>query len=130
GGAGREGRAAARLTAGAAHPPRGREATRPAGASTTKGNPMRQIILTVTREERVIQQFAFAARTVTIGRVVENDVVLDHPNVSRMHAEISAEDGKLFVDDLGSANGTLLNGRRVDRAEVRHRDVLAIGPFK
>ncbi|HLU39289.1 MAG TPA: FHA domain-containing protein [Planctomycetota bacterium] len=91
---------------------------------------MRQIILTVTREERVIQQFAFAARTVTIGRVVENDVVLDHPNVSRMHAEISAEDGKLFVDDLGSANGTLLNGRRVDRAEVRHRDVLAIGPFK
>src|SRR5690606_37368798 len=73
GGAGREGRAAARLTAGAAHPPRGREATRPTGASTTKGNPMRQIILTVTREERVIQQFAFAARTVTIGRVVDSD---------------------------------------------------------
>lgn len=47
-----------------------------------------------------------------VGR--EGDVMLPDPKVSRKHAQIVSEDGAMFVEDLGSTNGTLVNGNRVD----------------
>jgi pSer/pThr/pTyr-binding forkhead associated (FHA) protein len=47
--------------------------------------------------------------------------------VSRRHAELRAEDGRWIVRDLGSSNGTWVNGRRVMEAEVRPGDVLHLG---
>jgi transcriptional regulator with PAS, ATPase and Fis domain len=68
----------------------------------------------------------------TIGRAVGNSILLDDPRVSRHHAVIRAlEPGRWTVSDLGSANGTVLNGRRVLLPErLWHRDVLQVGSAK
>ena len=55
---------------------------------------------------------------VTIGRSRECDIVIDDPNVSRKHAEVRPRGGSWVLTDLGSTNGSLLNGRRIDHAEV------------
>lgn len=55
---------------------------------------------------------------VTLGRSRQCDVMLDDPNVSRTHAEIRARGGSWILTDLGSTNGSRLNGRRVDGSEV------------
>jgi ABC-type multidrug transport system ATPase subunit len=66
-----------------------------------------------------------------IGRVVgQADFVLDHPHVSRRHARLSVDGGRAFLHDLGSANGTFVNGRRLTRqVELRRGDRIDIGPF-
>jgi hypothetical protein len=55
---------------------------------------------------------------VTLGRSRQCDVVLEDPNVSRQHAEIRPRGGSWVLSDLGSTNGSLLNGRRVTGPEV------------
>ncbi len=54
----------------------------------------------------------------TMGRSRRCDVMLDDPNVSRTHAEIRPRGGSWVLTDLGSTNGSRLNGRRLDGAEV------------
>lgn len=64
----------------------------------------------------------------TIGRSRQCDVVLDDPNVSRSHAEIRPRGGSWVLADLGSTNGSRLNGRRVDGPEVLRRgDEIQLG---
>lgn len=69
------------------------------------------------------------ARTaVRIGRSSENDLVIDDLVVSRQHAELRAlADGTYEIADLGSHNGTFLNGTRTDRAPVTEGDIIGIG---
>jgi len=55
---------------------------------------------------------------VTVGRSRQCDVTLDDPNVSRTHAEIRPRGGSWVLTDLGSTNGSRLNGRRLDGPEV------------
>jgi hypothetical protein len=55
---------------------------------------------------------------VTIGRSRQCDVVIDDPNMSRQHAEIRPRGGSWVLTDLGSTNGSCLNGRRIDQPEV------------
>jgi hypothetical protein len=66
-------------------------------------------------------------KRVRIGRGLDNDVVLDDASVSRHHAEITREDGRLEVRDLGSTNGTWVNAARVELASVEPGDQLAFG---
>jgi Protein of unknown function (DUF3662)/FHA domain len=64
----------------------------------------------------------------TIGRGRQADVVLNDPNVSRKHAEIRPRGGSWVVADLGSTNGSQLNGRRIDGPEVlRPGDEIELG---
>jgi len=51
--------------------------------------------------------------TVTIGRVADNTLMLPDPNVSRFHAQVRAVDGGYRLVDMGSTNGTAVNGARV-----------------
>ncbi|MFK8909601.1 FHA domain-containing protein [Streptomyces sp. YS-3] len=68
------------------------------------------------------------ARTVRIGRAPENDLVVDDLIVSRRHAELRARpDGGYEIVDLGSHNGTFLNGQPVDRAAVSPGDIVGVG---
>lgn len=62
-----------------------------------------------------------------IGRSRECDVVLADPNASRRHAEIRRDREGWIVRDLGSTNGTLVNGRRVQVARLRPGDRLTLG---
>ncbi|MFF9405168.1 FHA domain-containing protein [Streptomyces anandii] len=68
------------------------------------------------------------ARTLRIGRAADNDLVVDDLIVSRRHAELRArEDGGHDIVDLGSHNGTFLNGTPVSRARVGPGDIIGVG---
>ncbi|MGW3106930.1 FHA domain-containing protein [Streptomyces sp. NPDC001100] len=68
------------------------------------------------------------ARTVRIGRAADNDLVVDDLIVSRRHAELRAmPDGTYEIVDLGSHNGTYLNGQPVTRAPMGPGDIVGIG---
>ena len=62
-----------------------------------------------------------------IGRASECQLVLIDDTVSRRHAELRVEDGRWLLRDLGSFNGTWVNGRRVVEAEVRPGDLVHLG---
>ena len=63
----------------------------------------------------------------TIGRSGENDIVISDPNVSRRHAQLSRLENGFTVEDLGSTNGTLLDGAPIDRERIESGDELAFG---
>jgi pSer/pThr/pTyr-binding forkhead associated (FHA) protein len=64
----------------------------------------------------------------TIGRAVENEVVVISKRASREHARIHREGRKTFLEDLGSTNGTYLNGERVlGTVPMRDGDLIAVG---
>ncbi|MFD5426679.1 FHA domain-containing protein [Streptomyces sp. NPDC127084] len=68
------------------------------------------------------------SRTIRIGRSPDNDLVIEDLIVSRRHAELRAlPDGSYEIADLGSHNGTYLNGQRITRAAVTPADILGIG---
>ncbi len=63
----------------------------------------------------------------TIGRVAGCDIVLDDAKASRRHARLCVEGGVVEIEDLGSSNGTLLNGKPVQRRLLRDGDEVQIG---
>src|SRR5882672_9995528 len=65
-----------------------------------------------------------------VGRKDECDVRLDHKSVSKMHCVIVKTDGMLFLRDLGSTNGTRVNGTRIRRAALLPNDQVTIAHFK
>ena len=66
----------------------------------------------------------------SIGRDAANDLVLSDPNVSRFHAEIAVRDGRAEVVDLGSRNGTRVDGELVERAPLERGSSVGIGPYR
>ena len=67
-------------------------------------------------------------RTLRIGRAEDNDIVLDDLSVSRHHAELRNIDGRYEIVDLGSRNGTFLNGSPIAyRAPVTEEDIIGVG---
>jgi ABC-type multidrug transport system ATPase subunit/pSer/pThr/pTyr-binding forkhead associated (FHA) protein/ABC-type multidrug transport system permease subunit len=68
---------------------------------------------------------------ILIGRDPSSYLPLNHPTVSTRHAEIYKQnDGSLVIRDLGSTNGTFVNGQRVSQVPLKSGDVIQIGPFK
>jgi ABC-type multidrug transport system ATPase subunit/pSer/pThr/pTyr-binding forkhead associated (FHA) protein/ABC-type multidrug transport system permease subunit len=72
----------------------------------------------------------FTGDRLTIGRDETNDVVLDDPNVSRFHAEVSKDGGQIEVRDLTSRNGTRVDGQRARRAMLQTGSEIGIGPYR
>jgi hypothetical protein len=64
---------------------------------------------------------------VSLGRALDNDIVLDDPRVSRYHAELRTGVDGWSVYDLGSTNGTYVNGARVTACALRASDRLSLG---
>jgi pSer/pThr/pTyr-binding forkhead associated (FHA) protein len=64
---------------------------------------------------------------ITLGRASANNVVVDQAAVSKMHARITRTATQLVLQDLGSSNGTFVNGQRVTTALLRDGDVVALG---
>ncbi|MEQ1502596.1 MAG: FHA domain-containing protein, partial [Myxococcota bacterium] len=68
------------------------------------------------------------SRPVYIGRAPTNDLVVGTPAVSSRHAAVWAQDRRVFVEDLGSRNGTWVDGRRVHKIrELRHGEEVLLG---
>jgi len=63
----------------------------------------------------------------SIGREPTNDLWTTDPALSRQHCLIRSADGRFTIRDLGSRNGTLVNGGRIDERELCHRDQVAVG---
>lgn len=71
---------------------------------------------------------AFALSGVkTIGRTPDNDIVINDVLASRRHAQLTAGGQGLFIEDLGSVNGTFVNGHRIHRQPLNENDVVTIG---
>src|SRR5271156_6069884 len=64
-----------------------------------------------------------------VGRKEDCDLRLDHKSVSKLHCVIVKTDGLLLLRDLGSTNGTKVNGQRVRRAALLPNDSLTIASF-
>src|SRR5215212_1081846 len=65
-----------------------------------------------------------------VGRKEDCDLRLDHKSVSKMHCVLVKTDGLLLLRDLGSTNGTRVNGQRVRRAALLPNDHVTIAHFK
>ncbi|MBF6172630.1 FHA domain-containing protein [Nocardia blacklockiae] len=63
----------------------------------------------------------------TIGRTSDNQIVVNDPLASRRHARLVKGSEGLVLEDVGSANGTFVNGRREQRVALRERDIVTIG---
>ncbi|AHH15792.1 putative ABC transporter, permease/ATP-binding protein [Nocardia nova SH22a] len=63
----------------------------------------------------------------TIGRTSDNQIVVNDPLASRRHARLVKGGEGLVLEDVGSANGTFVNGRREQRVALRERDIVTIG---
>src|SRR5579871_6881188 len=67
---------------------------------------------------------------ILVGRKDDCDLFLDHKSISKMHCVIVKTDGLLLIRDLGSTNGTRVNGLRIRRAALLPNDQLSIAGFK
>lgn len=67
--------------------------------------------------------------SITVGRHSDRELMLDDDRVSRLHARLEIGDQQIFIEDLGSTNGTLIDGQRVKRAELKPGQEFRIGNF-
>jgi diguanylate cyclase (GGDEF)-like protein len=72
--------------------------------------------------------FPIQGEKVTVGRSKQAGFTLDDEGISRMHCGIALSDGTYVLSDLGSTNGTLVNGDRVERVPLRPGDRIQLGP--
>jgi pSer/pThr/pTyr-binding forkhead associated (FHA) protein len=74
--------------------------------------------------------FSIRRQLTTIGRSLDNDVVIPEPEVSRYHARIEYVNGHLEIVDLESTNGTIVNGTQVRRRAIEQGDSVVVGNAK
>jgi len=88
----------------------------------------RRAVLVTLRGADVGRMFPLGAKT-TIGRDRDADIHFDEKGISRQHARIVYDGARWFVEDVGSSNGTWVDGKRAERAELHHgsRIVLSAG---
>jgi pSer/pThr/pTyr-binding forkhead associated (FHA) protein len=84
--------------------------------------------LVLSRDDGSSENFPFTGETLTIGRHEDCIVPLLHPSGSSHHASIHfAEDGQYYIKDLGSSNGTRLNGALIEESVLNDGDHIAFG---
>src|SRR5437773_1975076 len=81
-------------------------------------------LLSTTGDQSIELQ---SGRALVVGRAVTSDVPIYDPTISRRHAEVALSDRGVKVKDLGSSNGTFLNGARVTEAEASSNDIVTFG---
>ena len=86
--------------------------------------------LIMTLDGAVVREFPIDKDSISIGRKHGNDIQLNDLTVSGRHALIVTMGEHTYVDDLGSTNGTLLNGARVAKTLIKHGDVIQIGNYQ
>ena len=86
--------------------------------------------LIMTLDGAVVREYPIDKDSISIGRKHGNDIQLNDLTVSGRHALIVTMGEHTYVDDLGSTNGTLLNGARVAKTLIKHGDVIQIGNYQ
>ena len=62
-----------------------------------------------------------------VGRDPTNAIQVQDPGVSRRHFQFRVEGAQVWLEDLGSSNGTYVNNQRIDRHLLRERDLISVG---
>lgn len=73
------------------------------------------------------QRHPITKQVTVLGRALDADIVLDDPGISRRHAEVHLIEGRARVIDLGSTNGTFVDGERVHASDLTDGSTIAIG---
>lgn len=88
----------------------------------------------INRKEMIpykIREEYSLGKEITIGRSNQNNIVLRDPYVSKQHAKIVEDEGKYFLEDLNSANGTYLNNQKVlDVTMLKNGDRIKLGQIE
>jgi len=96
-------------------------------ASTVVAGPEGGARLRVELPGGVAYDAALPMGQTVVGRGQDADLILEESSVSRRHALFTLSGGQLVMRDLGSANGSLVNGQRVQEAQLRPGDVISLG---
>ena len=75
-------------------------------------------------------RYLLDSQVTRIGRATDNEIFLDDVTVSRKHAQVKKQARKFQLEDLGSLNGTYLNGAIATSAELKDGDEVQIGKFR
>ena len=89
---------------------------------------MAKLILSL--DGMVLREFPLTKERTTIGRKSHNDIVIDNLAVSGEHAMIMTILNDSFLEDLGSTNGTLVNGQPIKKHFLQNNDVVELGKYK
>ncbi len=74
--------------------------------------------------------FPVTKEIMLLGRHPDCDIQLESNMLSRKHARLSKEDGAFYIEDLGSGNGTFVNGKRIEqRIPIANNDRVKLGPL-
>ena len=77
-----------------------------------------------------IKFYPLVKAVISIGRRLENDLVIDDPRVSRNHAQLRALEGHYVLFDLSSTGGTFVNGSRIHETILYPNDTISLGGVK
>ncbi len=97
---------------------------RPAPAPPPVKGPIPEVLLFLG--EKPLGTFSLAKGELTIGRNPDNDILIDNVGVSRRHAVIRLSGDRATIEDLGSANGTFVNGQKIASRELKGGDEILV----
>jgi len=86
--------------------------------------------LILSMDGQVLKEIPLSKERITIGRKPQNDVQIDNLAVSGEHAVIVSIMDDAFLEDLGSTNGTMVNGKAVKKHFLQDNDVVELGKYK
>ena len=86
-----------------------------------------EVVLILVSSDAAGTEFAIDRDVLSIGRGPGVDIAVEENSLSRQHATLSYGEGTFRVRDLGSTNGTFVNGSQVESAELKHGDRLELG---
>jgi Protein of unknown function (DUF3662)/FHA domain len=97
--------------------------------STEQASPdsARRAYLLVATDGQPAVQFDLGGPLITVGRASDNDVIVDDPLVSRHHCQLKLQHGAYSLVDLGSRNGSAVNGQQVQEVALGPGDLIQIG---
>jgi len=86
------------------------------------------VVMVMFKENGERKDFAIDAEVTVIGRKEDCDLRIPLAEVSRRHAQLTLKGGKLVLRDLGSANGTFVNNKRINEQTLSGGDHVVVGP--
>src|SRR5215212_5113954 len=93
---------------------------------------MRMSVVVILRGPENGRSFPLTKDRTTLGRNTDCDIPLAGKQISRQHAHIYRQEHDFFIEDLGSSNGTFVNGKRLPGhapTSLTERDTFQIGPY-
>jgi len=91
------------------------------------GDSLSVAVLEVVRGE-VVEKIRFLRpRPYVVGRARHNDIALNEPSISKLHARIDYQEGRFFIEDVGSLHGVYVNAAKVRRAELSPGSQIQLG---